>query len=434
MNVMKRHPMSNGRHVARYREMAGILADEGLSATGVWLGLPGLKFRKEKELPDSTTPERVRRVLERLGPTAVKAGQMLSTRPDLLPEPYRVELRRLQDAVTPVSYEQVAEVIASELGAPPEVAFAHFEREPLASASIGQVHAAILHSGETVVVKVQRPNIRALVETDLDIARTQARRMEETGIAPPSVDLSAIAEEFAEAVRKELDYLVEAENVERFSEAFAGDEEVVIPRVHLDFTTRRVLTLDRVTGIPFNRLDLIDAAGFDRAVLAERGVRAYLKQVFEFGIFHADPHPGNIFAVDEGRIGFTDFGRVGIVTPGVGDAVSDILLAVVDRDADLATDALMSISQEPGFIDIEVLRREIEVLIGKYYGKTIGQVAIGELVEDLLGIVRDHRLGLASDFVMILATLAILEGVGREIDPSFDFVGVAEPLDRKSVV
>lgn len=428
---MKVRGVSNARHAARYREIATVLTEEGLSAAAISFGLPGAKRRAERDLPDSTIPERIRRSLERLGPTAVKVGQMLSTRPDLIPEQYRIELRRLQDEVAPISYDEVAEVIDEELGAPPLRIFANFEREPLASASIGQVHTAILKTGETAVVKVQRPGVRARVETDLDIVRVQARRLGDSGLVPAYVRTHDIAEEFSEAVRRELDYLEEADNIEVFRRLLSDSTDVCIPRVFREYTTHRVLTLSRVNGIPFNRLSLIDEAGLDRQELAARGVRAYLTMIFRLGMYHADPHPGNLFALDDQRIGFTDFGRIGHVQPGVRDVAADLLMAIVDRDADLAADAIVEASYNPGLIDLSTLEREMSALIGKYYGTQIGQVRVGEMIEDLLELVRRQQLSLPSSLVMMLATMAVLEGVGRDLDPTFDFVRIAEPFVRE---
>lgn len=418
-------------HLARYREIATVLAEEGLGALAVRMHVPEAFHLRRKQLPDVSTPERVRRAMERLGPTWVKLGQMLSTRVDLVPESYRVEFGRLQDSVAPVSYEQVAEVIASELGAPPQLIFAQFSRDPVASASIGQVHAALLPSGHEVVIKVQRPGIVAHVEADLDILVTQARRIHSAGLAPKGIDTVGVAEQFARAIRAELDYLLEAENVDRFVAAFGASDQIVVPRVFHDYTTRRVLTLERLEGVPFNRPVLLDELGFNRHDLATRGVQAYLQQIFELGLFHADPHPGNLFALADGRIGFTDFGRVGTVPRGIRDAAADILLAVVDRDSDLAADALLSVSSDPGGIDFERLRREISVLIGKYHGTELGSLGAGELIEDLLDLTRRERLCLPSEFALMMGTLAVLEGVGRQLDPEFDFVEVARPFSDR---
>lgn len=412
-------------HLARYREIAEVLAEEGLGALAVSLSLPeALRSRHE---PSATTPERLRRALERLGPGAVKIGQLLSTRPDLVPDEYRVELKRLQDDVSPLPFEAIEGVIRESFGAPADEVFATFEHTPIASASIGQVHAARLKSGEDVVVKVQRPSILALVETDLDIMRMQARRLSESGLLPSYIDAIGLAEEFAHAVRQELDYVAEASNIERFRTAMEHNETVTIPRVFHEYSNRRVLTLERLYGIPFNRLDLIDEAKLDRHGLAERGIRAYLSQIFELGVYHADPHPGNLFALPGDRIGFTDFGRVGRVLPGIGDVASDLLLGVVDRDADLAADALWQATVDPGMVDFEQLRLRLSVLIGKYYGVALGEFRVGEVLQDLLDLTREHRLRLPSELVMLLATMALLEGVGRDLDPSFDFIAVARP-------
>jgi ubiquinone biosynthesis protein len=191
--------------------------------------------------------------------------------------------------------------------------------------------------------------------------------------------------------------------------------------------------MERLEGIPFNRLDRIDEARLDRHDLAICGVRAYLAQIFEIGLFHADPHPGNIFALPGGRIGFTDFGRVGTVSAGVGDTVSGLLLGMVDRDADLVTDALMDISGEPSRIDVERLRREMSVLVGKYHGAELGQFRVGEVLNDMLDVFRTHQLGLPSDLMMLLATMAVLEGVGRELDPGFDLIEAARPYADRMI-
>lgn len=420
-------------HLRRYREIARVLAEEGLGAVAVRLKLPEAVRKVQARAPDATTPQRMRRALERIGPSGVKLGQMLSTRADLIPPMYRAELRRLQDEVAPVSYDEVTHVITQEFGAGPGEVFALFSREPLAAASIGQVHAAMLPTGEEVVVKVQRPGILSTLELDLDIAVVQAKRLESAGLAPEGLNVVSIAREFARAVRSELDYLSEADNVERFGRAFDGSFDVAVPRVFRRYTTSKVITLERLHGIPFNRPDLIADFGFDRHDLAERGTRAYLEQIFGMGAFHADPHPGNIFALVDGRIGFTDFGRVGTVPQGLRDAAADLLLAMVDRDADLAADALMTVSADPGGMDFERLRRGLTMLIGKYHGAELGTLRAGELIDDLLDLVRRERLCLPSEFALMLTTLAILEGVGTELDPEFDFVEVARPYSERLV-
>lgn len=416
-------------HLNRYREVARILADEGLGALAVRLGVPE-SFRSRHHEPDSTTPERIRHALERIGPVAVKAGQMLSTRPDIVPEEYRLELRRLQDRVAPVSFEEVCRVIEAELGAPPDQVFARFEHEPMASASIGQVHAATLTSGEEVAVKVQRPGILAHAETDLEIMLLQAKRLDASGLVQ-GVTVAAVAEEFVSAIRAELDYLTEAENAERFAQVMAASDSVKVPRVFPAYCTRKVLTMERLEGIPFNRPDLIDEARIDRHDLAVRGVQAYLTQIFEIGVFHADPHPGNLFAMTQNRVGFTDFGRIGTVPQGLEDTTADLLLGIVDRDADLAADALLAVSMDGGQVDFEVLRQDISLLVGKYYGVELAAIRVGELLEDLLDLVRQHRLSLPPKLAVMMATLAVLEGVGHDLDPRFDFVEAVRPYAQR---
>lgn len=412
----------------RYAEVAEVLASEGLGAMAEHVGLP--RVRSEGIDEERPLPHRVRRALERLGPAAIKLGQMLSTRPDLLPAEYREELRRLQDDVTPVPYSDVAAVIAAELGNPPHVVFAEFDERPFAAASIGQVHAARLIDGTRVAVKVQRPGVRALVEGDLDLLHRRAEWMVEHELVPAGIDLLEIVETFSDALRGELDYLAEARSAELFRAALSPDD-VLVPRVHRMFTTRRVLTMDRVVGVPLNDLEALDAAGYDRKRLARTGMSIYLHQVFELGTFHADPHPGNLFALPDGRVGFTDFGRVGTVSPGVRDAVTDLLLALVDRDADLAADAVLSVSRGAAFADVAELRRDLGAIIGRYYGRSLARLDIAGFVTDLVRIARQQQLYVLPEFTFLVSVLAVLQGVGAQIDPELDFVEVARPYARR---
>ncbi|HET6352322.1 MAG TPA: AarF/ABC1/UbiB kinase family protein [Coriobacteriia bacterium] len=411
-----------------------MLVDEGLDNA---LDVTGLRrfapvsgrigrSRGEPEL----VPERLRHTIERLGPAFVKIGQAASTRSDIIPDNFIAELRKLQDQVAPIDFEQVASVIEAEFGEPVDDIFTTFDRKPLASASLGQVHSATLKDGTEVAVKVQRPNVEEVVTVDLDILLTQARFVAQHGELGERYDVVDIVNEFATAVRGELDYLAEAHAGERLRKLFVNAEEIVIPEIYWDYTTRRVLTTELIHGVPMNRADLLDAAGYSRADLAKRGIFAYLRQIFEFGFFHADPHPGNLFALEDGRVAFTDFGRCGTISQVGRDQLADLFIAIIDNDPGMAVDTLVSAAGSPGEIDVNDLEREVSRLIAKYYNKSLAEVEVGHLIAEVLNLVRDHHLAMPSELAILLTTLVVLEGLGCQLDPDFDFVAVTTPFAR----
>ncbi len=425
------------KHLQRYREIVGVLVDEGLDSaldvTGLRRFAPVSKRIGRQQNEPERVPERFRHTLERLGPAFVKIGQAASTRSDIIPEPFIEELRKLQDQVAPIPFEQVAAVIEAEFGVPVDQVFTSFERTPIASASLGQVHSALLEDGTEVAVKIQRPNVEETVDVDLDILLTQARFVAQHGEIGERYDVVDIVNEFATAVRGELDYLAEAHSGERLRLLFADSEEILIPAVFWEYTTKRVLTTELIHGIPMNRPDLLDAAGYDRKELARRGIFAYLSQIFEHGFFHADPHPGNLFALEDGRVAFTDFGRCGTISQVGRDQLADLFIAIVDNDPGMAVDTLVSAAGSPGDIDVGELEREVSRLITKYYNKALAEVEVGDLIAEVLNLVRDHHLLMPSELAILLTTLVVLEGLGCQLDPNFDFVSVTTPFARRMI-
>jgi ubiquinone biosynthesis protein len=462
------------KHLDRYRQIVGVLADEGLDSVLDVTGLRHFQPVSHRLRPDRDTPEpfgvRLRHTLERLGPTFVKLGQVASTRPDLIPDDVVAELRKLQDDVAPFPDSVAHELIESELGAPISELFVDFEPTAFAAASLGQVYGAMIamevpvetvpadadatetadpnHPGAVgsatspdseavrlrvhpVIVKVQRPEAALSVDTDLDILVTQARFVASHSELGERYDVTEIAGEFAEAVRGELDYVSEAQNAERLAKLFADDDTVAFPAVYWEYTTNRVLTLERIVGIPFNRPDLLDAAGMDRPQLAQRGIYCYLEQIFQHGFYHADPHPGNLFALADGRVGFTDFGRCGTISKVGRDQLADLFMAIIDDDSGLAVDTLLNAAGNPGDIDVAELEREVSRLITKYYNKSLQDIRMGDLINEVLDLVRNHNLVLSSELALLLTTLVVLEGLGRLLDPKFDFVAVTAPVARK---
>ncbi len=428
------------KHLARYREIATVLIEEGFGYLLDEIGLTRflrasdrLRRRERREEMQFSLAERARRAMERLGPAFVKIGQILSTRPDLLPEEFETEFRKLLDQVPAVGFDVVSRVIEEELGGPVDELFLSFDREPLAAASIGQVHAAMLHTGEEVVVKVQRPDIERVMATDLDILLTQAQFVERNTVWGRDYNLVAIAEEIGHVLRAELDYLAEGRNAERFAAAFAGDETVAFPDVHWNLTTRRVITLERFHGIKLNDVRRIGAEGFDRKTVAKRTVRAYFKMVFEDGFFHADPHPGNILVLGDGRVGFTDFGRVGNVSQQLREQFSDFFLAVVDRDAPSVVDGLLEIGVAPERINEAGLENEAVRLFSRYYGVDLADLHVAVVIEEVLRVVRQYRLRIPPEISVVLATVMVLEGVAYETDPTFNFIESARPYAQHLV-
>ena len=434
MTPLRRAGLVPAKHLDRYRHIAEVLAEEGLHAVIDASGLAKLAPRRRgRRRPDHHTPEQhARTALERLGVTFIKAGQALSTRTDLVPPTLAAELRRLQDEVTPEPFETVRAVVERDLERPLAEAFPVFEPEPFASASIGQVHRAELPDGTAVAVKVQRPGVREQVEVDLDITLTQAKWVAEHVAELADLDVMGLVGEFADAIRGELDYVREARNAERLWRAFKDDQTVAMPSVYWSHTTSRVLTIELFDGVRMNRTDELDAAGFDRALLAQRGIDAYLRQIFVLGFFHADPHPGNFLALPGNRVAFTDFGRVGTMSRESRDRFTDLLWAAVNRDDELATDTFLALASS-SHIDEAALQKEVARLIGKYHGRELGLIDPTELFGEILGLIRDHRLGVSNDFALAIATLGVLEGVGTMLDPAFDFATSATPFVERAM-
>lgn len=424
----------------RSAEIANVLTRHGLGYLVGELGLErflpihrGWLGHAARSTP-YTRPEHVRLCLEELGTTFVKLGQILSTRADLLPPEYIRELARLQDGAPPVDPDTVLRTVEEELGRPANEAFAEFAATPLAAASIGQAHAARLHDGTEVVVKVRRPGVVELVEADLEIMGNLAMVANRRWEAAANYDLVALAEEFAQTLRGELDYLREGRNAERFAQNFANQTDVHVPRVAWETTTSRVLTLERIRGVKINDLAELEAAGVERPALAERAAHMVLQMVFEDGFFHADPHPGNLFVEPGGRIGLIDFGLVGTVDERTQLHLADLLAAITARDPDRLVDAFLELGFARGRVDRPALRRDLDHLIERYYGQPLGEMRIGPLLEDALTVVRHHRLQLPANLALLLKTAAMCEGLGAQLDPSFRLSSVLTPYARRLIM
>jgi len=440
---------TSGRgHLSRYRQIVDILAHQGLGfLIGTHGPIPLLPLRKSaasakpislterlsnpQSTHQATRPEHLRLAIEELGPTFIKLGQILSTRGDLLPAEYLDELAKLQDSAPPVPESAVRQILLEELGQPIDEVFATFDLCPLASASIGQAHAATLLDGTEVVVKLRRPGVVEQVEEDLRIMLDLAVSAERHWSVARYYDLLAIAQEFAETLRAELDYLQEGRNVERFAANFAEDASVHIPRVYWETTTSRMLTLERIYGIKISDVTALEKANLDRAAIAQHATRILLTMILDYGFFHADPHPGNVFVEPGSAIALIDFGMVGEVDAATQDFLVRLLLAIAQRDAGRLADVVLDMSRTRVHVDRNALRRDMQRMLVRYCDLPLGDVKLSVMLGELLTILRWHHLRLPPDLALLVKTLGMSEGLGVQLDPHFNLMEVYVPYAKE---
>lgn len=390
-----------------------------------------------KPVPKHTIPQRLRMAFSELGPSFIKFAQILSSRPDLITTAFADEFKKLQDEVPPFSSEAARNRIEEELGRPLSDIFAEFESDPVAAASIAQVHNAVLKTGEKVVVKIQRPGIREIIETDIAIFNAITRLMLKYIPESRYFNPQGIVNEFARSVKKELDFVAEARNALRFRKNFESHDDVHIPVVYTDFLTERIIVLERLVGVRIDDIEAIEALGADRTVIANKGVNVYFKMIFEDGFFHADPHPGNIFVLEDGSIGLIDFGIVGWLTAEMMENIANVFLAVLNRNFDRLVDLYMDLGIVTDDVNIETFRREFKTdlvyLLEPLYDMTISEVNFPAYLEALTKLVIKHGLNLPQDLLLMDKTILILDNIGRELDPKFNAAAAAEPYAAKLI-
>jgi predicted unusual protein kinase regulating ubiquinone biosynthesis (AarF/ABC1/UbiB family) len=409
------------KHLPRYREIGRLFWRHGRSQIFRELGeLSDLRDRKPETNDKDPTPEELVRDLEKMGPTFIKLGQVLSSRSDLLPEPYLKALARLQDKVEPFPYEQVESAIQDELGVRISKAFQKFETEPLAAASLGQVHRAILRDGREVAVKIQRPNIRRQIADDLDVLEEIATFADEHTEIGRRHRFLEILEQFRKSLVEELDYQREASNLSVVAESLKEFPHIRVTRPIADFTTRGVLTMTYIDGRKITELSPIVRLDFDGDALADELFRAYLKQILVDGIFHADPHPGNIFLTDDFCIGLLDLGMVGRVTPGFQENLIKLLLAISEGRAEDAANIAIQISQTADDFDEVTFRRHIGDVVMQMQDNTLRQMDIGRALLEVGRIAGETGLFAPSELTMLSKTLLQLDEIGNCLSPTFN--------------
>ena len=419
----------------REREIVHVLARHGLHLLAELLSSEWRGGRGDGDLEhhggEAVPARELRIALEELGPTFIKLGQLLSTRADLLPLDYRRELSKLQDDAPPSDPDAILETVEHELPAGVPAAFAEFDPQPLAAGSVGEAHAAVLHDGTCVVVKVRRPGVVELIERDLEVIGNLAARASRRSPAAAAFDVIGLAHEFADELRGQLDYVREACNAERFAANFSGADAVHIPRVFWDLTSSRVITLERLEGMKITDLEALQAAGVDRRELAHEAAVTVGEMVFVDGFFHGDPHPGNFFVEADGRLGIIDFGIVGSLDEGLRAKVRRILLALDRRDPDRLAAALIAVRGPGGGIDRGALRDDLASLIEEYVGRGAGELGVGGPIRSMLDVVRRHRLRIPRDLSLLLRTVLLEEGLVAALDPEFRLVEVLGPYARR---
>jgi len=427
------------RHLARYRQILTVFFKYGFGdlvellkiEQYIEIGLQLISKNRRSRLEKLSRAQRVRMACEELGPTYIKFGQILSTRPDLVPVDFIKELSKLQDNVPSRPFSEVSKIVESELGGPPEDIFDFFEKTPLASASIGQVYRATLKDGEAVAVKVQRPGIKKIIEVDLEImlhlATLMEHHIEEMSLHQPV----KIVEEFARTLEKEIDYTIEATNMERIASNFLNDLTIYVPKVFRDTTTESILTTELVEGIKVSDIDRLEEAGLDRKLITVRGADIVLKQIIKHGFFHADPHPGNIFVLPDNVICLLDFGMTGSVDRRTREDFIDLAESVVNRNESRATQVLLKLTYWDEDPDIRLLEKDVADFMGRHLHKPLKDIKIGKLLNNLLELAFQHRLRISPDIFLMLKAFSTIEGVGLMLDPDFDMIKQAAPFIKE---
>lgn len=429
------------RNAQRYVRVLEVLARNGFADIAEQVGLDTI-IDKGREILGAThrhgedhlpRKERVRKVMEELGPTYVKLGQILSTRPDLIPQEWADEFKKLQFDVPGVDFDVIQGILEKEFAGKYKRLFRSISKKPLAAASMAQVHQARLHDGARIVLKILRPNIHSIIEADMEILHSLAevaeKHFSDLGYSPTEV-----VSEFAKEIAKELDLTHEGRSTERLHEFFEHDPDIVFPKVYWEATTRNVLAVEEIRGIVFSKIkdDTVDRE--DRQKLVENGARAVFRQCLEFGFFHADPHPGNLIALPHGRIAFIDCGMTGEIDARTMRQLADLVSGVVSGDLDRVIGVVAALGDiGPEKLEDRNLRADVHAIVSQFHSAPIESLNLGKLLQDFFGALRAHQIRCPADLVFLIKALTTIESVGSWLDPSFDMMAFARPFVEKLV-
>ena len=428
--------LTAARDLGRLQEIVAVFVRHGLGDMTRRLGWAGVleaagravHAEHAADLAHLQPPEQLRRALEELGPTFVKLGQILAGRADLFGPEWISEFEKLHSHAPAADPEALRAQLIEDLGDTPEAVFAAWDPVPLAAASIAQVHAAQLTDGTPVVVKVRRPGIERTIAADLRLLERLAGMAEREWPELRPYQPVQLVRQLGRSLKRELDLATECHNAERIAKNFALRPEIVVPRVHWEWTHERVNVQERIEGIEGHQFDALEGAGLDRHLLAQRGAQAVLKMIIDDGFFHADPHPGNVFYLSGNRLAFIDFGMVGRLTPQRRNQLLSLLLGLVQREASAVSDVLLEWTRDEDEGDIDALQEDITAFVDQYHGAPLAQLSLGGMLADVTTILRTHRLALPPDLALLIKTFITLEGLGRSLDPGFQMAATAQPL------
>jgi len=429
------------RHINRYIEILKVLIKYGFDDIILYSPLKNfvnlgekIVFKKKNSTIFTLSRwERIRLVLEELGPTFIKFGQVLSTRPDLIPFELISELKKLQDSVVPFPQNEAIEIIEKELEKPISELFQTFYPDPIAAASLSQVHKAILKNGDIVAIKIQRPDIIGKIETDIEIMYTIASIIEKYVNELKYFNLVKIVEEFDKAIHKELDFLNEALNIEIFANNFKNDKRIYVPKVYKHLCTRKVLTMEFVEGISISKIEKYEVYNINKKLLAKIGSDIILKQIFEFRFFHADPHPGNIIILPNNIICFVDYGMMGKLSYTTIKLIISSITGIINNDISKIARNIIRICEVNDNINMKKLEYDLTELIDKYYNKPFQQINISELLNDLIKFFPENNIKMPSDLYLLVRSLIILQSVVESLDPNFNVSNEIEPYIQKFI-
>ncbi|WP_339137780.1 MAG: AarF/ABC1/UbiB kinase family protein [Candidatus Electrothrix sp. GW3-4] len=443
------------RHLTRYRQILRILFKYGFHDLVDYLhidhyletGLQMINRKPHEQIFRYSRPERLRMGLEELGPTFIKLGQLLSTRPDFVPPDYLDELRKLQDNVPPFSYQEVQQIFREDQGKDPTEIFSDFSVTPLAAASIGQVHLARIASDslkstrrspknqaasqQDVVVKVQRPGLEKIIAVDLEILAQIARLMEDHFEEIQGHQPTVIVEEFTISLSREIDFTIELANIHHFSQLLSRSSNIYVPEVFPELSTERILVMERVNGIKASHVAELKKQGYDLPLIAERGANLVMEQIFVHGFFHADPHPGNLFILPENKICFIDFGQMGRLLLKDRENFTDFILSITSGKESEAVNGILKMTIHRGEVDRDRLSLDISELVGRYMHLPIGELKVEKVHLELLKLLSKHRLFLKPNLYLMFKALATVEGVGMMLAPELELLALAKPFMKK---